>query len=141
MKRFGRKHRSFFRICATNSRQPRDGEVLEELGTYDPMVPDTDARALLDGERIKYWLSVGAQPSDKVRVLIKKYGLDGTHVAAQTDARARLAMPKVVPPAPPLPEPPKKPEPEAVAEVSDESGPTDAAEAAAAEPAAEEAAG
>ena len=44
MKMMGRKHRPFFRICAVDSRNPRDGRVLEELGTYDPMVSDTDAR-------------------------------------------------------------------------------------------------
>ena len=60
MKKLGRKHRPFYRICAMEQRTPRDGRVLEELGTYDPMVPETDARARLDGERIKYWLSVGA---------------------------------------------------------------------------------
>lgn len=100
MKRLGRKHRPFFRICATDSRRPRDGQVIEELGTYDPMVSDTDARALLNGDRIQYWIGVGAQPSDKVKVLIRKYGLNGSHVAAQQAARERLAMPKVVPPAP-----------------------------------------
>jgi len=62
------------------------GRVLEELGTYDPMIPETDARALLNGERINYWLSVGAQPSDKVSVLIKKYGVGGTHNEAQQQA-------------------------------------------------------
>ena len=77
MKKLGRKHRPFYRICAMDIRTPRDGRVLEELGTYDPMVPETDARALLKAERIQYWLSVGAQPSDKVRVLIKKYGAGG----------------------------------------------------------------
>ena len=83
MKKMGRKHRPFYRICAMDIRVPRDGRVLEELGTYDPMVPETDARAMLNAERIKYWLSVGAQPSDKVGVLIKKYGAEGTHVEAQ----------------------------------------------------------
>ncbi|MFZ5830680.1 MAG: 30S ribosomal protein S16 [Planctomycetota bacterium] len=73
-------------------RRPRDGRILEELGTYDPMVPETDARALLNGERIQYWLSVGAQPSDKVRVLIKKYGLGGTHAEPQKAAVDRLAQ-------------------------------------------------
>lgn len=92
MKKLGRKHRPFFRICAMDVRTPRDGRVLEELGTYDPMVPETDARAILDGERIKYWLGVGAQPSDKVRVLIKKYGAEGTHAEAQRLALARLAQ-------------------------------------------------
>jgi len=102
MKKMGRKHRPFFRICAVDSRNPRDGRVLEELGTYDPMIPDTDARAQLKPERINYWLGVGAQPSDKVRVLIKKYGATGTHVAQQQAARSRLAMPKIVPdPGPP----------------------------------------
>jgi len=118
MKRLGRKHRPFFRICATDSRRPRDGQVIEELGTYDPMISDTDARALLNGERIQYWIGVGAQPSDKVRVLIRKYGLNGSHVTQQQAARERLAMPKVVPPAPKPVEIVKKaaPAPEAPAE-------------------------
>ena len=65
--------------------------MLEELGTYDPRVPETDARALLKAERIDYWLGVGAQPSEKVAVLIKKYGTNGTHVAAQKAALEKLA--------------------------------------------------
>ena len=83
MKKMGRKHRPFFRICAMDQRSPRDGRVIEELGTYDPMLPDTDARAVLKGDRINYWLGVGAQPSQKVGVLIKKYGAEGTHLDAQ----------------------------------------------------------
>ena len=90
MKKLGRKHRPFFRICAMDIRVPRDGRVLEELGTYDPMVPETDARAILKGERIQYWLGVGALPSDKVKILIKKYGTEGTHLEAQRLALARL---------------------------------------------------
>jgi small subunit ribosomal protein S16 len=92
MKKLGRKHRPFFRICAVDVRQPRDGRVLEELGTYDPLVSDTDARAILNGERVKYWLSVGAQPSEKVEVLIKKYGPEGTRLEAQRAALDRLAQ-------------------------------------------------
>jgi len=92
MKKMGRKHRPFYRICAMDIRRPRNGRVLEELGTYDPMVPETDARAMLKSERINYWLSVGAQPSDKVGILIKKYGATGTHVEAQRLALARLAQ-------------------------------------------------
>ena len=72
LKKMGRTHRPFFRVCAMDQRSPRDGRVIEELGTYDPMVPETDARAILKGERIKYWLSVGAQPTPKVGTLIKK---------------------------------------------------------------------
>ena len=97
MKRMGRTHRGFFRICATDKRSPRDGRVIEELGTYDPSVPETDARCLLKGERIDYWLSVGAKPSEKVGVLIKKYGTNGTHLKEMEEARARLAMPRAIP--------------------------------------------
>lgn len=97
MKKLGRSHQSFFRICAVDKRAPRDGRVLEELGTYDPRVPETDARAILNAERVDYWLSVGAQPSENVAVLIKKYGKNGTHLAAQKAAVEKLAQPKVVP--------------------------------------------
>jgi small subunit ribosomal protein S16 len=97
MKKMGRSHQSFFRICAMDKRAPRHGRPLEELGTYDPLVKDTDARALLKGERVDYWLSVGALPSEKVKVLIKKYGTNGTHAAAQKAALERLAQPKTVP--------------------------------------------
>lgn len=85
----GRKGRPFYRLCAVDSRCPRDGKVIEELGYYDPMVRDTDARAVLKGERIDYWVSVGALPSDKVTVLIKKYGTNGTHLGKQKEALER----------------------------------------------------
>jgi small subunit ribosomal protein S16 len=97
MKKMGRSHQPFFRICAVDKRRPRDGAVIEELGTYDPRVPETDARAILNAERVDYWLSVGAQPSEKVAVLIKKYGSKGTHGDAQQAALEKLAQPKAVP--------------------------------------------
>jgi small subunit ribosomal protein S16 len=97
MKKLGRSHQAFFRICATDRRAPRDGRVLEELGTYDPCVPDTDARAILNADRVDYWLGVGAEPSERCAVLIKKYGKDGTHLAAQKAALERLAQPKRIP--------------------------------------------
>ena len=90
LKKMGRKARPFFRLCAVDSRAPRDGKVIEELGYYDPMVSDTDARAILKNERIDYWLGVGAQPTEKAGVLIKKYGTAGTHVAKQQAALARI---------------------------------------------------
>jgi small subunit ribosomal protein S16 len=73
MKMMGRKHRHYFRIVAIDRRQPRDGRIVEELGSYDPHVKNTDERVKLKPSRIKYWLSVGAEPSDKVAVLFKKY--------------------------------------------------------------------
>ncbi len=97
MKRMGRKNRAYYRICATDRRSPRDGRVIEELGTYDTSVPDTDARVTLDNARLEYWLSVGAKPSDAVRVLIKKYGAKGTRVKEMELARAKLKLPRIVP--------------------------------------------
>jgi small subunit ribosomal protein S16 len=109
MKRMGRTHRPFYRVCAVDTRNPRDGRVIEELGYYDPMVRDVDARAVLNGERVNYWIGVGARPSERVQVLINKYGLNGTHVEAQQAALERLKTFKPQPPAPYKPEP--KPEP------------------------------
>ena len=91
LKKMGRAHRPFYRVCAMDARSPRDGRVIEQLGTYDTSVPETDARAILNGERIKYWLSVGAQPTPKVATLIKKYGAEGTHLEAQSEAISRLS--------------------------------------------------
>jgi small subunit ribosomal protein S16 len=93
MKRLGRKHRSYFRIVAIDGRQPRDGRVIEELGSYDPMVKNTDDRVRLKPDRIKYWLSVGAQPSEKVAVLIRKYLAKFEQQAAQPAAPAAPQAP------------------------------------------------
>src|SRR3954447_24308697 len=73
MKKMGRKHRPYFRIVAIDHRQPRDGRVLEELGSYDPMVKNTDERVKLVPSRIRYWMGVGAKPSENVAVFLKKY--------------------------------------------------------------------
>lgn len=106
LKKMGRKARPFFRMCAVDSRAPRDGKVIEELGYYDPMVRETDARAILNAERIDYWLGVGAQPTEKAGVLIKKYGSKGTHIEKQKAALelmktrpVRVEQPEVVKPA------------------------------------------
>jgi small subunit ribosomal protein S16 len=139
MKKMGRKHRPFFRICAVDSRNPRDGAVIEELGTYDPLVPDTDARVLLSVDRVDYWLSVGAKPSVNVNVFIKKYGSKGTHLEQQKAAREQLSLPKQVPPA----EEPvfiyTKPEPVKAAAPASEEAPAEAAAEGATEEAAAEA--
>jgi len=120
MKKFGRRHRPCFRICAIDQHASRNARVLEELGTYDPMVPEVDARAVLKGERIQYWLGVGALPSDKVSVLIKKYGPQGTRLAEQEAAIARLAQQRSRPEPPTVMPKPKPVEAEAVDEPSDE---------------------
>ena len=141
MKKMGRKHRPCFRICAVDRRAPRDGKVIEELGYYDPMVKETDARAILKSERIDYWISVGAQPSDRCATLIKKYGSNGTHLQQQEEALARLQIKPQAPEAVSIPlpskeEPKKEEAPAAEAPASEEA----AAEAAPAEEKKEEAA-
>jgi small subunit ribosomal protein S16 len=73
MQMFGRKHRPFYRIVAIDSRQPRNGRFLEQLGTYDPMIAKTDERVKLLPDRVKHWLGKGALPSEKCAVLFKKY--------------------------------------------------------------------
>lgn len=74
-KRFGRRHRSFFRLNAIDSRSARDGKVIEELGWYDPNTTAADRILSLKRERIEYWLSVGAQPSETVADLLKRQGI------------------------------------------------------------------
>ena len=86
MKLLGRKHRPYFRIVAIDSRQPRDGRIIEELGSYDPTIKDTNERVKLKPDRIKYWMGVGAKPSEKVAVFIKKYLAKFEQQAAQSSA-------------------------------------------------------
>ena len=67
MARGGAKKRPYYRIVVADSRSPRDGRFIERLGTYNPMVAKDHAeRVTLNAERIKHWLGVGAQPSDRV---------------------------------------------------------------------------
>jgi small subunit ribosomal protein S16 len=108
LKKMGRAKRAFFRLCAIDGRAPRDGRVLEELGHYDPFVKDVDARALLKGERIAYWISVGALPSVNAGVLIRKYGQNGTHLEAQRTALEKIKVTRPQAPAPYIPPPKPK---------------------------------
>jgi len=70
MKRIGAKNKPAFRIVVADSRSPRDGRFLEELGTYLPRKKGENFT--LDIERVKYWMSKGAQPSDTVASFIKR---------------------------------------------------------------------
>jgi small subunit ribosomal protein S16 len=70
----GRRHRSFFRLSAMDRRSPRDGRVIEELGWYDPCAAE-DAKVNFKLDRVEYWLSVGAEPSETVASLLKKAGV------------------------------------------------------------------
>lgn len=96
MKRMGRTHRPFYRICVMDQKVQRDGKAIEEVGTYDPMIREKSKRVTVDLERIDYWLSVGAQPTEKVAVLLRKVREDNWGTVKE----------------PPPMEAPKQPEPE-----------------------------
>lgn len=75
LKRMGRRNRPFFRIVAADARAPRDGKTIEILGTYDPTGATDQDKYTVKAERIQYWLSVGAQPTETVRSILKKLGI------------------------------------------------------------------
>jgi small subunit ribosomal protein S16 len=76
LSRGGRKARPFYRIVVADKRMARDGRYIEKLGTYNPLLANDDEnRVKLVEERIKYWLSQGAQPSERVAIFLGKAGI------------------------------------------------------------------
>ena len=73
LKRMGKKGHPFYRIVAADSRSPRDGRIIEQLGTDNPL--NAEAHVTLDEETVMKWLQNGAQPSDTVRSILSKQGL------------------------------------------------------------------
>jgi len=74
--RGGAKKSPYFRMVVTESRNARDGSFIEKVGTYNPLLDHSDdKRVVVKAERIKYWISVGAKPSDRVALLLGKLGL------------------------------------------------------------------
>ena len=88
LSRAGAKKRPYYRIVVADSRSPRDGRFIERLGSYNPMVPqDHPERLVLDTERAKHWLSVGALPSDRVTRFLAAHDLvPARRVPRQTKA-------------------------------------------------------
>ncbi len=117
MKMLGRKNLRFFRVCAMDIRKNRDARPIEELGTYDPHVKNKADRVKLNLERIDYWVSVGAQPSEKVAALIKKVR---TNTFGSAKGPAPLAVPKPLP----IPEPVAEAEAAPVEEAATEAAAT-----------------
>ena len=74
LKRFGAVKRPCYRVVVMDSREPRDGRCIEEIGTYQPIEKE-DKQVTLKEDRVKYWISVGAQPTDIVAKLMNKKGL------------------------------------------------------------------
>jgi small subunit ribosomal protein S16 len=69
----GAKKAPFYRVVVADSRFPRDGRFIEEIGTYNPLTDPAEVK--IDSERVKYWISNGAQPTDTVKTLLKKQGV------------------------------------------------------------------
>ena len=76
LSRGGSKKRPYYKIVVANSRAPRDGKYLEQVGTYNPLLAKDDAnRVRLTEDRVRYWLGVGAQPTDRVARMLDKAGI------------------------------------------------------------------
>jgi small subunit ribosomal protein S16 len=80
--RAGAKKRPYYRIVVADSKSPRDGRYIEKVGTYNPLLPRDGERVKLVEDRIKHWMSVGAQPTDRVLRFLDKAGM------AKRDARS-----------------------------------------------------
>ena len=92
MTRMGKRHRPFYRINAVESRTPRDGRVIEKLGHYDPIEKDPAKQLTLNSERVKYWLSKGAIPSDTVSEILLRNGIKHKYAEQKAARRARAKM-------------------------------------------------
>jgi len=75
LRRMGAKKAPFYRVVVADSRYPRDGRFIEEIGTYNPLTNPSEIK--IDGEKAKKWLDNGAQPTDTVKSLLKKSGIIG----------------------------------------------------------------
>ncbi|MBE6688951.1 MAG: 30S ribosomal protein S16 [Ruminococcaceae bacterium] len=73
LRRLGAKKAPFYRVVVADSRYPRDGRFIEEIGTYNPM--KNPAEIIIDGEKAKEWIAKGAQPTETVRAILKKSGV------------------------------------------------------------------
>ena len=136
--RRGSKKRPFYHIVVANSRDPRDGNFIEKVGTYNPMLEKGDEKKItLVAERIKYWLSTGAQPTDRVARflgdagLMEKYTIKSQTKQPQPKAKAQERAKQLAEKAAAAEEAKKQAEEQAKAEFEDkkpESAPVEATE-------------
>ncbi|HEY8277483.1 MAG TPA: 30S ribosomal protein S16 [Methyloceanibacter sp.] len=139
--RAGAKKRPYYRIVVADSRSPRDGRYIEKIGTYDPLLPkDSGDRVKLVEDRVKHWLGVGAQPTDRVLRFLDKAGLrkrdarnnpekakpgqkrldrEEAKLAAAAEKAKAAAEAAAAPPPKPVPEAPVEAPAEAPAEAAD----------------------
>ncbi|MCL2662067.1 MAG: 30S ribosomal protein S16 [Oscillospiraceae bacterium] len=88
LRRMGAKKNPFYRVVVADSKSPRDGRCIEEIGTYNPVTQPSEIK--IDMERAEYWIKNGAQPTDTVRALLKKAGAStaGTEKSAAAEDKA-----------------------------------------------------
>lgn len=91
LKRMGRSNRPYYRLHAVDSRSPRDGRAIEELGTYDPGNKDAGKQFAAKLDRCKYWLDNGAVPSETVSSLLKKAGLEHKQLKLPKPGKPKVA--------------------------------------------------
>ena len=121
LRRFGKRNTPVYRVVVADKRSPRDGRIIEEIGTYDPLLKKNNFTLKLD--RVDYWLGVGAQPSDTVASFIRK-ARKGPVEEADEEPVVEVAE------APTAPEPVPEPEVAVVEEPAAEETPTPEAEVA-----------
>jgi small subunit ribosomal protein S16 len=92
LKRMGRKNHPFYRLNAIDSRAPRDGRVIEELGFYDPRNKDNGKQFVAKLDRCKHWLDVGAVPSETVSSLLKKAGVEHKQLKLPKPGKPKAAI-------------------------------------------------
>jgi len=122
LSRGGSKKRPYYKIVIANSRAPRDGKYLEQVGTYNPLLAkDDETRVRLIEDRVRYWLGVGAQPTDRVARLLDKAGIKertatNNPAAGEPGKKAKERAEDKAKKAAEAAEAAKAPEPEAAAE-------------------------
>jgi small subunit ribosomal protein S16 len=90
MSRTGTKNRPFYSILVTNSRSPRDSKFIEKIGTYNPLLANDNAqRVIINAERAKHWLSVGATMSERVHLFFNQAGIVSTKPAQRAARKPR----------------------------------------------------
>src|SRR5690242_2922808 len=129
--RAGAKKRPYYRIVVADSKSPRDGRYIEKIGTYDPLLPKGGDRVKLVEDRVKHWLGVGAQPTDRVLRFLDAAGMrkrdarsnpqkgqpgkkrvereEANRVAAEEKAKAAAEAAAAPPPPEPAPAEPEQP--------------------------------
>ncbi|HZW09409.1 MAG TPA: 30S ribosomal protein S16 [Phycisphaerales bacterium] len=95
LQRLGRRNRPFYRLNAIEKRTRRNGAVIEQLGWYDPVASDPAKQLNLNGERIQYWLGMGAQPSETVADLLAKNDLLTPKLKTKWEADRKAARERV----------------------------------------------